>query len=152
MLVNDTDPNGDVLVVSSVERTGDEGVVHIVLDGRSVQISPAAGYVGPITFTYTITDGRDASASAGVTVQVAAAADNGANRPPEAHNDIASTRRGRPTTFDVLGNDIDPDGDALVLDSIAVEGPVDGGPARPRSVRSGRVHARSRTRRRSASN
>ena len=25
------------------------------------------------------------------------------NRPPEAHNDIASTRRGRPTTFDVLG-------------------------------------------------
>ena len=41
------------------------------------------------------------------------------HQPPEAHNDIASTRRGRPTTFDVLANDTDPDGDALVLESIA---------------------------------
>jgi hypothetical protein len=122
VLLNDTDPNGDVLVVASVEPTGGDGLVQIAPDGRSEQVSPAAGYVGAITFGYTITDGRDASASAGVTVQVAPS-DGSANRPPEAHNDIASTRRGRPTTFDVLGNDVDPDGDALVLEAIALKDP-----------------------------
>ena len=96
----------------------------------------------PVTFGYTITDGRDASASASVAVEVAPS-DGSANRPPEAHNDIASTRRGRPTTFDVLGNDVDPDGDALVLDSIALKDPRSAGrPARARPVGSGRVHAR----------
>ena len=117
VLLNDTDPNGDVLVVTAVEPAGGDAVIDIAPDGRSVQVSPAAGYAGPIRFGYTITDGRDASASASVVVDVKAS-DGSDNRPPEAHNDIASTRRGRPTTFDVLANDVDPDGDALVLESI----------------------------------
>ena len=87
-----------------------------------MQVSPAAGFTGTVTFGYTITDGRDASASANVVVDVRPS-DGSANRPPDAHNDIASTRRGRPTTFDVLANDTDPDGDALVLDSIALKDP-----------------------------
>ena len=100
------------------------------------------GFAGTVTFGYTITDGRDASASANVTVEVRPS-DGSANRPPEAHNDIASTRRGRPTTFDVLANDTDPDGDALVLDSIALEGPGQRRrPARARPVGPGRVHPR----------
>lgn len=122
VLLNDTDPNGDVLVVSAVEPTGGDGQVDIAPDGRSVQVSPAAGFTGTISFGYTITDGRDGTASANVTVEVAPA-DGDANRPPEAHNDIASTRRGRPTTFDVLANDVDPDGDALVLESIELADP-----------------------------
>ncbi len=117
VLINDTDPNGDVLVVTAVEPAGGDAAIDIAPDGRSVQVSPAAGYTGPITFGYTITDGRDASASASVAVDVRPS-DGSDNRPPEAHNDIASTRRGRPTTFDVLANDVDPDGDALVLESI----------------------------------
>ena len=118
VLANDTDPNGDVLIVTAVEQTGGDAVIDINPDGRGVQVAPAAGYAGPVTFTYTITDGRDGVASAAVNVVVTSS--GGAdNRPPEAHNDIASTRRGRPTTFDVLANDVDPDGDALVLESIA---------------------------------
>ena len=65
------------------------------------------------------------------------------NRPPEAHNDIASTRRGRPTTFDVLANDVDPDGDALVLEQHRPRRAGDQRRrARARPVRPGRVHAR----------
>ena len=64
VLLNDTDPNGDVLVVAAVEPTGGDGIVQIAPDGRSVQVSPAAGFTGTITFGYTITDGRDGSASA----------------------------------------------------------------------------------------
>jgi large repetitive protein len=123
VLGNDTDPNGDVLVVTAVRPAGGDAQVEIAPDGRSVQVSPAAGFTGSVNFGYTITDGRDASASANVSVQVAPA-DGNANRPPVAHNDIASTRRGRPTTFNVLANDTDPDGDALVLDSIALEDPA----------------------------
>ena len=123
VLANDTDPNGDVLVVTAVQPGGGDAQIVIAPDGRSVQVSPAAGFAGSVSFGYTITDGRDASASASVTVDVRAS-DGSANRPPEAHNDIASTRRGRPTTFDVLANDTDPDGDALVLDSIALEDPA----------------------------
>jgi large repetitive protein len=122
VLANDTDPNGDVLLVSEVDRTGGDAVVTINPDGRGVQVSPAAGYTGVVTFGYTITDGRGESASAVVTVEVTES--NGSdNRPPVAHADIASTRKGRPTTFDVLANDEDPDGDALVLESIVLSDP-----------------------------
>jgi large repetitive protein len=122
VLANDTDPNGDVLVVTAVQPAGGEAQLAIAPDGRSVQVSPNAGFAGTVNFGYTITDGRDASAGANVSVQVAPS-DGSTNRPPEAHNDIASTRRGRPTTFDVLANDTDPDGDALVLDSITLKDP-----------------------------
>ncbi len=122
VLANDTDPNGDVLVVTSVQPAGGDAQLAIAPDGRSVQVTPAAGFTGNVTFGYTITDGRDASASANVGVEVRPS-DGSANRPPVAHNDIASTRRGRPTTFDVLANDTDPDGDALVLDTIALKDP-----------------------------
>ena len=127
VLINDTDPNGDVLVVTAIEPAGGEALIDIAPDGRSVQVSPAAGYTGLVRFGYTITDGRDASASATVTVDVRPSSGDD-NRPPEAHNDIASTRRGRPTTFDVLANDVDPDGDALVLESIAPADPEAGNP------------------------
>ncbi|MET0326425.1 MAG: Ig-like domain-containing protein, partial [Ilumatobacteraceae bacterium] len=122
VLANDTDPNGDVLIVTAIEPTGGDAVIDINPDGRGVQVAPAAGYAGPVTFNYTITDGRDESASAAVSVVVTSSGGDD-NRPPEAHNDIASTRRGRPTTFDVLANDIDPDGDALVLERIALAEP-----------------------------
>ena len=122
VLANDTDPNGDVLLVQSIEQTGGDAILQIAPDGGSVQVAPAAGYVGQVSFNYTITDGRDGTATAAVRVQVSPS-DGSANRPPEAHNDIASTRRGRPTTFDVLTNDVDPDGDALVLEAIDLADP-----------------------------
>jgi large repetitive protein len=123
VLANDTDPNGDVLLVTEINPTGGDAVIAINPDARGVQVSPAAGYAGVVTFGYTISDGRGESASAVVTVEVTAS--NGAgNRPPEAHADIASTRKGRSTTFDVVANDVDPDGDALVLESIALSDPA----------------------------
>ena len=151
VLANDTDPNGDVLLVQSIEHTGGDAVLTINPDGRGVQVAPAAGYSGLVSFDYTITDGRDGTATAAVRVEVTPS-DGTTNRPPEAHNDIASTRRGRPTTFDVIANDVDPDGDAL---GARVDRPDrrrdDRRRARPRPVRPGRLHARTPTPRPSAS-
>ena len=122
VLNNDSDPNGDVLVVTEIQHTGGDAVVAITPGGAGVQVSPEAGFSGIVSFGYSISDGRGESASASVVVTVA---DNDGtdNRPPEPTADIASTRRGRPTTFDVLANDTDPDGDALVLESVALSDP-----------------------------
>ena len=51
VLANDTDPNGDVLIVTAVEPTGGDAVIDIDPDGRGVQVAPAAGYAGPVSFT-----------------------------------------------------------------------------------------------------
>ena len=119
VLLNDTDPNGDVLVVTAVEPAGGDAR-HRHRPRRAQR----AGLARPPA-----TPGRSRSATRSPTAATPAPrrpspstsrpSDGSDNRPPEAHNDIASTRRGRPTTFDVLANDVDPDGDALVLDSIA---------------------------------
>jgi hypothetical protein len=43
VLGNDTDPNGDVLLVQSIEQTGGDAAVVINPDSRGVQVTPAAG-------------------------------------------------------------------------------------------------------------
>ena len=124
VLLNDTDPNGDVLVVASVEPTGGDGVVQIAPDGRSVQVSPAAGLRRHDHVR--LHDHRRARrqrrrpASRCRSPRPTAAPTGRRRRTTTSPR----PRRGRPTTFDVLGNDVDPDGDALVLDSIALKDPA----------------------------
>lgn len=119
VLSNDSDPNNDVILITTVEPTGGDAVISIAPGGRSVQVAPAVAFAGVVSFNYTISDGRGGTASAAAAVTVSPS--NGdTNRPPEPVNDIASTRRGRATSFDVLANDSDPDGDALVLESVVL--------------------------------
>ncbi|KSB91793.1 hypothetical protein AS593_07155 [Caulobacter vibrioides] len=65
--VNDSDPDGDALSI-----TGASGAAHgaLATTGSSITYSPAAGYRGFDSFTYTVTDGRSATASATVAVTV----------------------------------------------------------------------------------
>lgn len=69
VLANDSDANGDPLTITSVTQ-GQFGAVSI--GSGSVTYSPAAGYVGPDSFTYTISDGNGGSATATVTIAVEA--------------------------------------------------------------------------------
>ncbi|MXN66503.1 hypothetical protein GR183_16430 [Stappia sp. GBMRC 2046] len=64
---NDSDPDGDVLTVYSVQNAVN-GAVSINQDGNVI-FTPAAGYTGGASFEYTITDG-EAFASATVNISV----------------------------------------------------------------------------------
>ncbi len=120
VLTNDVDPDGDVILVSGVSGQP-PGVLVTPTSSRSgVQVTPPAGFAGEISLRYTISDGRSGSAEAAITVDVAA--NNGTNnRPPVAVTDVAEARAGSSASFNALNNDSDPDGDGLVLQSVAVE-------------------------------
>ena len=78
--------------------------------------TPATGFNGTDTFTYTVTDGS-ATDTATVTVAVA-------NGTPAAADDEATTGRNRPVDIAVLANDTDPDGDTLTITDATT--PADG--------------------------
>ena len=65
---NDTDPDGDPLVVTAFTRA-DRGTV-VYLGAARFTCTPAAGFVGADAFTYEITDGADGFSAAEVTVLV----------------------------------------------------------------------------------
>ena len=123
VLANDTDPNGDPLSVQPssltplVDGTGTVvGTVEVTPGGR-VLVIPAAGFCGPATFRHrAIDDGGPVSNLVEVSVTVA-------NRPPVLTPDIATVRSGGAVVVDVLGNDADPDGDALTVVGIETSVP-----------------------------
>jgi hypothetical protein len=91
VLANDL---GTGIYVSSVTN-GAHGTVAIV--GGKPVYTPAVGYVGPDSFSYTITDAALNSSSASVTVNVTSG--------PSATNDDASVIDGSSVSVDVLAND-----------------------------------------------
>ncbi|MBS0321949.1 MAG: tandem-95 repeat protein [Proteobacteria bacterium] len=111
VLANDHDPDGNPLAIVATSAPA-HGTATIGA-GR-ISYSPAAGYVGTDTFTYTIDDGKGLTASAVVTVTVQAL-----NHPPVAVADSAYVYFNTPKDIDVLANDSDPDGDALTIASFA---------------------------------
>ncbi len=117
VLSNDSDPDGDTL---SVVGVGTPSHGSVSLSGNVVTYTPAAGFSGPDSFTYTASDGRGAEGSATVRITVAMQP----NQNPIA-NDDAATTTGAPVVINVLANDSDPDGDPLSL--VNVTTPVNGG-------------------------
>ena len=91
------------------------GKVAVVEGGQALQLTPAAGAVGPIMFPYTITDGRGGSDSATVTVTIHPDSEN---IPPTTVPDTAEVEAGRTVSVDVLANDSDPEGDLLALSAV----------------------------------
>jgi len=116
VLANDTDPDGDALVVAAV---GTPSAGTVTTDGQEVVYTPPTGFSGTATFTYTASDGA-LTDLATVTITVA-----GANRAPVARADTVRVRPGDAVTIAVLANDTDPDGDALSV--AAVQSPTTAG-------------------------
>ncbi|CAM5224900.1 hypothetical protein ALON55S_00275 [Alishewanella longhuensis] len=83
LLANDTDPDGDTLAIDSVQ-----GAVNgsVSISGGNVVFIPTAGYHGPASFTYTISDGQGGSSSATVSINV-----EKANTAPVANDDAAAS-------------------------------------------------------------
>ena len=107
-LNNDSDPDGDVMMITTSTPSASHGTA--TCDQFTCTYTPNAGYVGPDSFGYTISDG---SLSASATVFLTIAGDT----PPVALDDTAATHAN--TAVDILAttNDSDPDGDALAITS-----------------------------------
>jgi large repetitive protein len=109
--VNDYDPDGEAIAVSSVGVPG-HGSVDIGT-ATTVVYTPEPGYVGVDRFEYTIVDGAGTTASAWVIIELLAPGST--NKPPVGVADYAQTGPGVPVIVDVLLNDVDPERDALRL-------------------------------------
>lgn len=115
LLANDRDPDGDPLRVASVG--GAVGGTAVLRADGAILFTPNAGFSGAAGFSYTVSDGRGGTSSAQVALTVAAPAPS-ANRAPVAQNDaVTTTENVRPSIL-VLGNDSDPDSDALTVVSV----------------------------------
>ncbi len=111
VLINDSDPDGDVLSVLSV-TPATHGTVSINGPGSTNYI-PDANFHGTDLFTYTITDGHGGTATASVLVTV-----TDVNDRPVANNDVATTVEDTGIDIAVLANDADVDGDVLSILSV----------------------------------
>lgn len=110
VLANDSDPDGQPLLLSAVTQPA-HGTAAI--QGAVVLYTPEPDFTGMDSFTYTVTDPEGGSATATVTVNVEAPP--ATNLPPLARNDQATGQAGVTLEIDVLANDVDPDGDVLTL-------------------------------------
>jgi hypothetical protein len=113
VLANDSDPDGDGLTVVSVAQPS-IGAAEVSEGGLSVRYTPPAGFTGPASFEYSISDGKGGTASATVSVTV-----RPPNRAPTATNDQAVVSQGTSGIIAVLSNDSDPDGDDLTVTSVS---------------------------------
>ncbi len=123
VLSNDTDPDGDLLTVQSVDTSGTQGTVTNNGDGtfdydpNGLFESLGTGDTASDTFTYTVDDGQGNSDTATVTITI-----NGVNDAPIAVADNYSTAEDTQLVISapgVLTNDSDVEGDPItaVLDT-----------------------------------
>ncbi len=122
VLLNDYDPNGDVLIVTDVGAI-DESVGHldIINDSQQLQITLAPAASGSVTFDYSISDGRGGTASATVTVTVRQPSEN--SPPVQVRQTKALVAQGGRVTTSVLGDWVDPDGDPFYLQAASTVSP-----------------------------
>ncbi|MBI3409188.1 MAG: tandem-95 repeat protein [Planctomycetes bacterium] len=111
VLANDSDPDGDSLLVTQVTQ-GTKGSVVINAD-NTVSYSPNSNANGADSFQYTISDGHGGTATATVNVTITPV-----NDPPVAVNDPVTTLEDTAMKVAVLANDSDPDGDSLSVTQV----------------------------------
>ncbi|WP_238524681.1 cadherin-like domain-containing protein [Methylotenera versatilis] len=118
LLANDQDVDGDKLTITSVQ-CATHGTVALV-NGKVV-FTPDAGYSGPATFTYTISDGKGGCGNASsdtATVCLTIPKDNTA---PNAVNDSVTGQEDHAFVINMatlLANDTDANGDKLTVTSV----------------------------------
>jgi gliding motility-associated-like protein len=116
LLANDTDCNnsldaGTVTIVTAASH----GVVTINPENGVATYTPAAGFSGADTFTYSVCNADGLCDEGNVTIQVISV-----NKAPYALNDINTTFINTPARGWVLTNDIDPDDDELTVSTTLV--------------------------------
>ncbi len=110
ILVNDFDPDGDPLdITTTAPKLG-----VVLVDGATVTYTPNANVHGADSFNYTITDPSGLSSAAKVDITVTPV-----NDAPVAADDVTTVDEDSEITINVLANDSDAEGDALVVEAIS---------------------------------
>ncbi len=112
-LANDSHPDGLPIDFAGppVVRAG-----RAVVNGdKTISFTPPNQSLATYRLTYTIQDANLRRSTATITITVVARPVT--ERSPIANNDVAQTAFGTAVSIDVLGNDEDPDGDALRIES-----------------------------------
>lgn len=120
VLNNDTDPDGDVLVITNFSQISEKmGRVDAIDGGRALQFTPGAAKTGSASLRYTVSDGRTGGvAETTVDIRIVPADQN--NAPEEMRSGAAvSVESGQTTSYNVLPDWLDPDGDDLFLSAAA---------------------------------
>ncbi|TQO19028.1 hypothetical protein FB472_0560 [Rhodoglobus vestalii] len=122
VLLNDYDANGDVLVVDELPTiAAGIGRIDRITERQQIQITLEPGATGQVSFDYTISDGHGGTATANVVVDIRADSENA---PPQQMRATKFTAHSGGRVGDwVLGDWVDPDGDAFYLTSASVAEP-----------------------------
>ncbi len=113
LLANDTDVDGDTLVISAVS---DPSAGSVDVAAGTVTFTPTPESCGTGSFSYEVSDGHGGTDVASVAVAVACV-----NDPPVANADTALvSQNAPPTVIDVTANDTDADGHALTVTAASV--------------------------------
>lgn len=111
--LNDFDPDTPTLTITEIEGVSilptqtvsfTNGSATLEPDGQSLALQADANYSGPLSFTYTVSDGT-ATSTATVSASVFEV-----NDPPATNTDTATTSQNVAVVIDVLANDSDVDG------------------------------------------
>lgn len=122
VLLNDYDPNGDALVISGFTPIDPKiGRLDLINDAQQLQLTLNPAAIAPVKFDYTITDGRGGSASASVAVAIRQPSEN--SPPVQVRQTKTLVVQGGRVTTSVLGDWVDPDGDAFYLVSATTAAP-----------------------------
>ncbi len=122
VLLNDYDPNGDVLVVDELVPIDPAiGRVDLVNARQQIQLTLAPGASGVVAFDYVVTDGRGGNDTARVTITIRSSSQN--SPPEQVRSTRATVETGGRVTVQVLSDWVDPDGDAFYLTSASVTAP-----------------------------
>jgi len=123
VLGNDTDANGHILTVQSINASETIGTVEINPGDTTITYTPKTDFNGADTFKYITSDGNlGGYDTAKVIVTVTPV-----NDAPVAVNDNVSTAEDTPLTLaisEMLANDADIDGDTLTFESIDTTGTI----------------------------
>lgn len=112
VLRNDRDPDGDAIALVGIES--ETGTLRWSPNGQVTFTPDSTTAAGWVELPYVIVDDLGAESTGVVRVEIR---DRGANQEPDARNDQATTVVGRPVVLNLLENDSDPDGDALIIGS-----------------------------------
>lgn len=117
VLANDTDPNGGILAVQSVQIPQDAGVSVEVLEHEILRITDR-GLTEPITIGYSVSNGKATAQGEVFVTPIPAPA---RLLPPVAEDDEVTVRVNDVATIPVLANDHHPDGDTIHLSETLIE-------------------------------
>ena len=117
VLANDTDVDGDTLIITAVTAPA-KGTAVINAD-KTITYTPNANYNGTDTFTYTISDGKNGTDTATVTVTI-----NAVNDAPKASDSSITTKENTAINGTVTGTDTEGDKLTFTLEKAPLHGTV----------------------------